>query len=921
MLSYPLHILYVDDEEALLDIAKRFLERSGEFVVDTVQSGNEALDLIRAGRFDAVLSDYQMPGMDGIELLIEVRSRHGDLPFILFTGRGREEVVIRAIDNGVDFYLQKGGDPRSQFAELAHKIKRAVEQNRALRALSANEERMRLALDGTREAHWEINLATGESYLSPRGCEMLGYSADEVDPLWGQKWREYTHPDDLDKINAILQEYYTEKSDFFQFEQRLRMRSGGWKWMLVRGKVVEYDDQNHPVRIVGTHTDITEQKKAEEELIAARKDWETIFRATGNPTYILDTSHHVIDANEAVLTMTGKTLDEVKGMTCWSLLHGQESDTIPESCPLESMKVSGKVETGIVEVQAYDRIFLTSCTPVYDDEGKITKAIHIATDITENKRLVHELKENRDYLDQIFSSVKEGIVIIDAKTHEIVDINPAGSGMVGLDREAIIGNTCHRFICSAEEGKCPISDLGQTVDNSERILLTTDGRRIPIIKYVVPFTFQERKYLLETFIDNTERLQAHKDLQTAYEKITEDGETLRKQYEELVDLKNKLLARKAKFKAIVETTPDVIWDLSLDGYFTYVSPRSLDVFGYHPNELMRTSILDLVAPDTLPLAKTLVSQIRTREPGLISLDIPFIHKTGRQITVNIRSNLLFDESDTRIGARCVGRDVTDQIRSMKELVEQKRQIEQLIEQKDLFLNQLAHDLRTPLTPILGMGPLLQEGIVDPDSRELIGIFMNNISYLKKMVDDILVNARLNRMSVPEMFEPYDLSVLIDEAIEANVFLAQQRGLTMKNSVPPDITVMMSKPYAGLVFRNLINNAVKYNSPQGSVIVSSAFENGFVTISVTDTGIGIKPEDMGRIWDELFTGDPSRHDPLSKGFGLSIVRKIIKLHHGTIEAISEGYLKGSTFIVRLPRISTSQPNLPVNLPDEMGKKRF
>lgn len=89
-------ILYVDDDENLLGLNKIFMERTGDFIVDTASSAPEALERIPDGRYDAILSDYQMPDMDGIEFLKMVRTRHGDLPFILFTGRGREEVVIQA---------------------------------------------------------------------------------------------------------------------------------------------------------------------------------------------------------------------------------------------------------------------------------------------------------------------------------------------------------------------------------------------------------------------------------------------------------------------------------------------------------------------------------------------------------------------------------------------------------------------------------------------------------------------------------------------------------------------------------------------------------------------------------------------------------------------------------------------------------
>jgi CheY-like chemotaxis protein len=124
-------VLYADDESLLLDVTKTYLDRTGEFCVTTANSGPSALDLLATTQFDAVISDYQMPVMDGIELLKHVRAASPDLPFIMFTGKGREEIAIEAFENGADFYIQKGGAPKPQFKELAHKIKSAVGRRQA----------------------------------------------------------------------------------------------------------------------------------------------------------------------------------------------------------------------------------------------------------------------------------------------------------------------------------------------------------------------------------------------------------------------------------------------------------------------------------------------------------------------------------------------------------------------------------------------------------------------------------------------------------------------------------------------------------------------------------------------------------------------------------------------------------------------
>lgn len=142
-------VLYVDDEPDLLDISRCYLEKTQGFTVDTVESAHAALEKIRTISYDVIVSDYQMPEMDGIQLLKALRASGNSTPFIIFTGKGREEVVIQAFENGADFYVQKGGEPKSQFTELSHKIKKAVEGRQAGEALKESERKFRTIFENS----------------------------------------------------------------------------------------------------------------------------------------------------------------------------------------------------------------------------------------------------------------------------------------------------------------------------------------------------------------------------------------------------------------------------------------------------------------------------------------------------------------------------------------------------------------------------------------------------------------------------------------------------------------------------------------------------------------------------------------------------------------------------------------------------
>lgn len=174
-------ILLVDDEPAVLDLVKIFLERTGKFQVTTAGSAGEGLAILDTDVFDAVISDYEMPEMDGIAFLREIRDRGDMIPFVIFTGRSREEVVIEALNCGADYYIQKGGDPGPLFAELIHKITLAVERKKAAEALSkASEYRHRLI-----EAHMDPLLTIDRDYrvmdMNSAMERLSGYRMEEME--------------------------------------------------------------------------------------------------------------------------------------------------------------------------------------------------------------------------------------------------------------------------------------------------------------------------------------------------------------------------------------------------------------------------------------------------------------------------------------------------------------------------------------------------------------------------------------------------------------------------------------------------------------------------------------------------------------------------------------------------------------------
>ncbi|GEM_PF-1594710 len=293
-----IRILYVDDEPDLLEIGKKFLERNQEFRVDTTVMAKIALEILNKTKYDAVISDYQMPGMDGIALLKEIRLRFGDLPFILFTGRGREEIAVEALNNGADFYLQKGGDSKAQFTELSHKLLQAVNKHNAERALAESESRFRDLTENSLDTIMLFDRDLRHLYVNHNAEVQTGIPASQ---FIGKTHKDLGFPQDLINIweKTLHEVFESGRTDRIEFQ----IPSGSWiDWMVVPVK----SEDGTVLQVITSARDITERRNAEERIRLA----EFSLEHSGIATFWLDEDARVIRANLAASEALGYTQEE-----------------------------------------------------------------------------------------------------------------------------------------------------------------------------------------------------------------------------------------------------------------------------------------------------------------------------------------------------------------------------------------------------------------------------------------------------------------------------------------------------------------------------------------------------------------------------------------------------------------------------------
>jgi PAS domain S-box-containing protein len=281
--------------------------------------------------------------------------------------------------------------------------------------------------------------------------------------------------------------------------------------------------------------EIEERVQAEEALQQslhligrAKREWESTADSLPQLIFLLDSRGVILRTNRTVERWNLGQVTNVKGQRIHDLIHSACTDS---TCYLKTFWPPAWEELlhgGSAECEAEDRVakryLHVQVKPVFPQtyqKGEETEsfAVVVISDITERKRAEETLRESQEYLKILLDSIHTGIMVIDAETHKIVDANYFALEMIGADKEQILDRICHDYICLAEIGKCPVTDLKQTVDSSERVLIKATGKQIPIIKSVAPIIRKDRKYLIESFVDITDRKQIEKEKASLEEQL------------------------------------------------------------------------------------------------------------------------------------------------------------------------------------------------------------------------------------------------------------------------------------------------------------------------------------------------------------------------------------------------------------------
>lgn len=442
----------------------------------------------------------------------------------------------------------------------------------------------------------------------------------------------------------------------------------------------------------------------------------------------------------------------------------------------------------------------------------------------------------------------------------------------------------------------------------------------------------EKKYNDVEFLKK-EIITLRRKLKESYERYNSLAE-----YFEIISDTTIALGKKDLFSDV----SDIIFQVSPKGRITYINNAVEKLAGYPSSTLIGEKFSKIVPKDDWrKIHKTFFSKFNKKDMmfrEINNLESCIITHSGRKIPVEINGKLIqynVEVMGRKNEVRMQGsiRDITERLAAEEERIRNARRIEEmnvklqsanaelkqaeeelkilnsnlekkveerteeiqkLLKHKIEFIGQLGHDLKTPLTPLVGLLPTIKKKEKDPELKKLLGIINCNVLFMRDIVGKTLKLERLNSPKSVLNFEEANLFDCIKNISVNKEYIFKNKNLKFENRVDKNFNVCLDKIEFKELIDNLLSNAAKFTSEGGNISIDAEKKDEFIKVSVSDTGVGLTSEQIEHIFEEFYKADPSRHNLDSSGLGLPICKRIVERHGGKIWVESKGLGKGSTF---------------------------
>ncbi len=838
-------VLHVDDDRSILDLAADVIELERPAItVESTTDPEEVLERIEAEPpVDCVVSDYQMVDWNGLDLLAEIRKRDADVPFVLFTGKGSEEIASEAISAGVTDYIQKESGT-DQYAVLANRIEHAVAQQRAQVEVEHTKARYQQLISHSSDVIAVADPDGTATYVSSAADRVLGYDPETLE---GMNLVEYVHPDDQAAVAATFEDLLESPDQKPTVEVRFRHGDGSWIRIEAEGRNLLDDEVVGGIVVYAR--DVSERAKRQADL----ERYEQIVEIAGDGAYVLDADGKYEMVNQKTIDRTGYAEDELIG-TDGAIVFDEEDVQTARQHMLEVYQSDDRdfaqFEATVQAKDGTEYPVEIRAAPIVED-GEIVGSVGTSRDIADRKQRERELER----YERIVEAAGDAAQVLDEEGRYVM-VNDALVERTGYDREELIGNTPEMVMSEA--------DYRETAENLRAVIGSPDR------------DYAEFRVTIQTADGDEYPVEGR----TA--PIFEDGE-----FQGSVGISRDISDRKRRqrelerYETIVEAAGDAANVLDTEGRYVMVNDAFVDRTGYDREDLIGERATKVISEEDFERSVELLEEVMSSpDRDFAEQELTVETATGGRYPAEVRMAPLVEDGEFQ-GVVGIIREITERKRREHEL---ERQNERL----GNFATVVSHDLRNPLNVAQARIELSRE---DPDGGHL-DVASDAIGRMEGLIDDLLTLAREGR--TVEESQPIDLESVATEAW-ASVATADA---TL--DIQTDQTVDGDRSRVRQVFENLFRNAVEHGStnPRSPSAHEDAVEQGAqttgadegqkltVTVGTLPAG-GFYVEDDGRglqgaDQDAIFEANVSTKDE-GTGLGLAIARDIVEAHGWRISA--------------------------------------